>query len=390
MVGQTRIRIRRPALLRLLRRLSTSSPFELMCGTRTFFRVIGVAVGIGVSSSSTLAEVEEAVSQDGSKSDYSDSALSHNLIVNLLVNNIENQLDEYSTKPNILNSGTDLILHNSFGDVFIPAAVWGLDVSAGAHLDRGSSEIGSESDAALGGRQKNADFWTAVVPNLLIDNNTDMTSDVSQFLPLSLQVASCGGNAVEHGDLDYCNSSSAELFDNSGRVNNNGTVSVQNTSSNVTSSGTFSAYNLENQSNTAPITPLAPITPPIVNNLVPQGNVIDLSALSEPCDDISASCGTIAINPPTTPTDPPTTPIDYPTTPPDLQPTGDPGPTPQPTFTPPPVASTVPETSTWIMTIVGFGIIALASRGRALHPIKHSVVGTFHRLFKKSLPNDTA
>jgi hypothetical protein len=40
-----------------------------MCETRTFLRVIGVVLWIALGSSSSLAEVEEADSQDGVKSD---------------------------------------------------------------------------------------------------------------------------------------------------------------------------------------------------------------------------------------------------------------------------------------------------------------------------------
>ena len=93
----------------------------------------------------------------------------------------------------------------------------------------------------------------------------------------------------------------------------------------------------------------------------------------------------------TAPTEYPTAPIDSPT-PPDLPPptpvisVGDPGPVsePLPISTPPLVASPVPETSTWIMMMIGFGIMVVACRKRDFHLIKQAFVGTFYKLIKKS------
>ena len=184
MVGQAHIRISRPGLLGLLWHLNAGSPFELMCETRTFFRVVGIVVGIaiGSSSTSTLAEVEEAASHDEFKSDYSGYSPTYNVIVNSIVNNyynVTNQFDEYPAHVSVFNNSTEFIQYNaekvstgrdgnsylsknlnSFGDVFVPEAVWSLDVSTGVHLDHLSGEFGSEFDTALGGRIKNADFWT--------------------------------------------------------------------------------------------------------------------------------------------------------------------------------------------------------------------------------------
>ena len=428
MVGQTHIMIPRPGFLVLLRHLSGGAPFELMWETRAFFCVVGILVGITVSSSSTLAKVEEAVSQDGLKSDHSDSELPDDLIVNFSTNNSDN--DENYSIINRFNDGIEFTQYNtdnkrsttsrydksglsknldSFGKVFIPEAVWSSEVSTGVDLDRISGQFGTEFDTVFSGGQKNAGLWTKAVPSLWPDNNGDRPSDVLQLSPLQIQVASCGGDAAEHSNLEFCHiggNSAIQADDNSTqpeRSNSNGTVAAQVGSSSIGSLSVVSTSNQESQSD------ISPITPAIANKLVQQDNLIVLSALLGQCDDVSASCATIQIDPstapidsptapidspiaptdsPIAPTDPPTAPIDYPAVPidspapPDPPPAypvisvGDPGPIldPLPISAPPLVASPVPETSTWVMTMIGFGIMVLVGRRRAFHPIKQAVV----------------
>jgi hypothetical protein len=464
MVGQAHIRIPRPGLLGLLRHLNAGSPFELMCEARTFFRLGGIVVGlaIGSSSTSTLAEVEEAARQDEFISDYSGSAPTYNVIVNSIVNNyynITNQVDEYPTPANIFNNGTEFIQYNtenasagrgnnsdlsknvnSFGDVFVPEAVWSLDVSTGVHLDHLSGEFGSEFGTTLGGRIKNADFWTRAIPSLWTDKNAGITSDVPPFLPLQLQVASCGGNSAEHSDLDLCSidyndASQSVVNPNESRQYDGTPTIIPPDSTSTSSSSTYISSNYTLDSSNATSVPsqepqpdtsqgLSSLIPPSVNNAVPQSNLIDISALSDYCDDGSASCGTLRawdhrhrfaaddIDPPTAPTnspaepmdsptlptDPWTAPIEYPTapidspTPPDLPPptpvisVGDPGPVsePLPISAPPLIASPVPETSTWIMMMFAFGIMVIACRKRDFHLIRQAFVRTSYKLIKKS------
>ena len=435
MVGQTHIMIPRPRFLVLLRHLSGGAPFELMCETRAFFCVVGIVVGITVSSSSTLAKVEEAVSEDGLKSDHSDYDLTDGLIVHFLTNNSDSDEDysignrfndriefrQYNTDNGNSTTGRhDTGRHDkpdlsknldSFGKVFIPEAVWSSDVSTGVDLDRISGQFGTEFDTVFSGGQKNAGLWTKAVPSLWPDNNGDRPSDVLWLSPLQIQVASCGGDAAEHSNLEFCHiggNSAIQADDNSTKPeqsNSNGTVAAQVGSSNIVLLSVVSASNQESQSD------ISLITPAIANKLVQQDNLIVLSALFGQCDDVSAACATIQIDPstapidsptapidsPTAPTDPPTAPIDYPAVPidspapPDPPPAypvisvGDPGPIldPLPISTPPLVASPVPETSTWVMTMIGFFIMVLVSRRRAFHPIKQAVVTMLFRITKK-------
>lgn len=424
MVGQTHIMIPRPGLLGLLRRLSGGAPFELMCETRAFFCMVGIVVGITVSSSSTLAKVEEAVSQDGLKSGYSGSDLTDDLIVNFLTNNSDN--DENYSIINRFNDGIEFRQYNtdnksstagrhdksglsknldSFGRVLIPEAVWSSDASTGVDLAHISGEFRTEFDTVFSGGQKNAGLWTKAVPSLWPDDNADRPSDVLRLSPLQFQAASCGGDAAEHSNLEVCHiggNSVIQVDTNSTepeRSNSNSTVAVQDSSSNIVSSSIVSTFNQESQSD------ISPITPAIANTLVQRENLIVLSALSGQCDDVSASCATIQINlstapidSPIAPTDLPTEPIDYPAVPidspapPDPPPAypvisvGDPGPILDPLSisTPPLVATPVPETSTWIMTMIGFGIMVLVGRRRAFHPIKQAVVTMLFRITKKS------
>jgi hypothetical protein len=189
--------------------------------------------------------------------------------------------------------------------VFIPEAVWSLDLSSGVHLDHFSGAFRLEFDTALTGRQENADFWTGAIPNLWPSKGAGENSDRLQFLPLSLQVASCGDSSAEHSDLDYCGAGYGAMgvitnnSDNSkGSSSNSATIVQDIGSSNPTSSSTVSTSNLQNQSNAAPAAPSYPIIPPIIKAHVTQSNLIGLSDLSDCGDDnIYASCPAIAMQP---------------------------------------------------------------------------------------------
>ena len=81
--------------------------------------------------------------------------------------------------------------------MFIPEAVWSLDLSSGVHLDHFSGAFRLEFDTALTGRQEDADFWTGAIPSLRVCEGAGEISDGLQFLSLSLQVASCGNCFAE-------------------------------------------------------------------------------------------------------------------------------------------------------------------------------------------------
>jgi hypothetical protein len=63
---------------------------------------------------------------------------------------------------------------------------------------------------------------------------------------------------------------------------------------------------------------------------------------------------------------------------------------PLPIFPPAPVSSPIPETSTEVMFIIGFGIVALASRRRALNSIKHDLVETLYKIAKRPFHHYTS
>ena len=240
----------------------------------------------------------------------------------------------------------------------------------------------------LEGVQKNTDFWRRPSLSLWVENNSDTALEVLAPSPRIVQVASCGGGSAEHSDLTYCN-----IGDNAMTESNNNYTGLQNSTnatnplqniSNSISPSTPSTSTQETQETQEP-----PTTPAFVNNIIPQKNVTDLSALSGQCVDTSAPCATTQtalIDSPPAPTDSPPAPTDSPPAPTDSPPpltpptplisVGDPGPIPE---LPIPSTPPVPETSTWIMMIIGFGIMIVACRRRAPSPIKSGTVGPLHR-----------
>jgi hypothetical protein len=409
MVGQTHtsipLRIPRRRLLGLLRRLSAASPLKLTCYAPTF-RVVGIVVGIAVSSSSTLAEVEEAGSQDGI-SDY--SAPGSTLIDQSLANNYDNIIVRFggyysvfstgysenefmkfdtnskstSTNPDKPGSPEKL---DSFGGAFIPEAVWSLDVSSGAHLEDISSEFGSEFDTTLGGDHKY--LWMEAIFGSWTTNNADKYSETLPLLSSQLQVASCGGNASERIDLDYCNNNSKMASQDSDNSKNLGQYNNGHTSEYFDTSSSISAPNLEGEDHLL-------LMPAGANNFTLQDDLAVLTTLSGGCSDISATCTTIqnATAPPINAL----APLIYRPNPlvyfyaPDHLPLGYvPGPVsyrpinvPPEVYVPPHAASPVPETSTWIMTMIGFALMVVACRRKSVNPIKQGSMRTFQQLTKK-------
>jgi hypothetical protein len=420
MVGQTHTQIPRLGLFELPRRLSAGLPLQPICEMRAFLCIVGVVMGVFGSTSSALAEVEEATSQDGFVSDYNQSAFTHDFIVSFAsyysnitahgdnnnpylsaFHNNEAEFREYNTGDTSTITGRSEKAGSleNIDDVLIPATVWSLDVSTGVHLDHISSYFGYDLDILLGNHQRTHDFWMRMILGLRVDQSTDKPSDAIPFSPLLFQVASCGGSSAEHRDLDLCNANyiSTNLNADSSKQDNSTNITIApapNNSSDAaigpsnSSTPSPSPPNLETQPDT--VLDLSPLVPASVNNFAVPGDL--LSTLPDQCDDTSASCTITQI----TPIDAPTTPIDS-AAPPDITPQdpviyiGDPGPVsdPLPIFTPPP-ASPVPETSTEVMTMIGFGIMALVSRGRALNSIKHGVVGAFYKITKKSLHHYSA
>ena len=278
---------------------------------------------------------------------------------------------------------------NIFRDVFVPDAVWSFDASTGAHFEHNSSELGSELDAMPEGVQKDTDFWTRPNLSLWVEDNSEIAEETIAPSHAVLQVASCVGGSAEHSNLAYCDIVevvASEANNNYAQSQNNNPVSAPTQNNgNLIAPSTPSTSTQESQE---PAT-----TPALANNVKSENNLIDLSALSDLCVEISASCATTPtalIDSPPAPTDSPPAPTDSPPAPTDsptplTPPTpvisvGDPGSIPElPTpSTPPLVASPVPETSTWIMMIIGFGITIIACRRRAPTRIKRGTVGPAH------------
>jgi hypothetical protein len=375
-------------------RFSGPSRFNFRSTARVFFGVIGIFAGTYACCSSALAEVEEDSNQEAETPGYIIPALSDDIMTNLVIgNHTDKGVANYSTFDNS-HDDAEFARHNTetytgsypafpsstypqgFDNAHIPEAVWSLDVSTGAHLDHIPDSSGSEVYAFFGGRPETTDAWLGEIFGSGSGNNTSRASGVLGAAALQFQVASCGGSSAEHSNLDYC--SSAKLVSNqasdspSEPEQSNNNTATQSTSNNVLSPNDGPASYLSAQTITAPL------APSIANNSLLPGT---LSVLG--CD-IFASCASVLIDPLETPTDidPPETqvdavaldppppigdlapPIDQFSDAPPPGPTnygGDPGSGPSlpPVFTSQPLKP-IPEASTWVMTIIGFSVMAFA------------------------------
>ena len=220
-------------------------------------------------------------------------------------------------------------------------------------------------DTLVGGFLGNLDFGVKATLGLWKVSSRDRARD---FAP-QFQVANCGGSSAERSNLDYCNNlntndENRKLVD----INSNNTT-TQNANINANMIGVppngTSAASGDNARNATSL------RSPSADNPLVQDNLTFLAQ----CDGVSVPCAIISIDRPATLSDSPTPgslPFDYPPTPfatpgsPVSSPPGVPPPSPvvsvddrgldsdlSPIFTPPPVAS-VPEASTWVMTIVGY------------------------------------
>ena len=243
-----------------------------------------------------------------------------------------------------------------------------LDVNSGVHLDRIAGEPGSETYAVFDEDLESTVFWSRATLGLWNDNHTDGVPG-ALITPPQFQVASCGGSAAEGSSLVYCNSSDIKNNGNSAmKVDDKSDSATQSTSSNVAlSSGTSSS---------SPVTP-SNIAPFVPTRLLMSG---DLTLLGQ-CDGVSMVCAPIHINPPATVIDSsaPESPVplidssapESPTPPiGDLTPPIDPSPPevvpPNQIFVDDPGLGQrpIPEAPTWVMTTIGFSIVALFFRSK--------------------------
>jgi hypothetical protein len=356
------------------------SRFKLSSKARVFFGII-VFVGTYACSSSALAEVEEDTNQEVNKSDYSVPTLSNNIMTNLLIDNytdedvasyllnldsshdhaefVDRNAEEHAGRQPAFSSSTN---PHGFDDPLIPGTVWSLDASTGAHLDHIAEGSGSDIYAAFGGSPEINDFWIRANFGLWANNNTG-GAPVLLDTPLEFQVASCGGSSAERSNLDYCNNAkltSDQLNDPSSKpVQSGSDTATQPASNNVPSSGDGLV------SDAGPLPQIAPIMPQL------QGT---LSILGQ-CD-VAASCVSVVVGALEPPIDAPaleapaleapaleapSLSLPYPETPapnPIIY-VDNPGPISDlpPVFAPQPLKP-IPEASTWVMTIIGFSIMA--------------------------------
>ena len=243
-----------------------------------------------------------------------------------------------------------------------------LDENIGTYLSNISSGFGS----SFGDSHDINESW--LMPRLVTIYSQDIGQDIlhSQF-----QVASC----LETSSLDYCNrnnnSEKKHPSDSQQGTNVNGSDSVMSPNIPSTSS--------QNQPNTFYGASLMPAS---VNDLLLKG--ASLTTLQNQCKDMYVVCAATQIKPPIPPIDSPIWSIDLPTitvdpsvssdiVPNDRVIDHDPTPAldPLPISTQPLVATTIPEISTEIMIIVGFGIMIISCRRKALRVIRQGVARTF-------------
>jgi hypothetical protein len=376
-------------LLRLFKRLqhpSRNSRAEQIWKIRVLFGIVCVFVGAYAHSPSAMAEVEE-MSPNQDDSTYSGSTP---IILRGLINNIieiENNTD-YDL------SSVD---YYHINNVHIPEAVWNLDASTGIHLDRVSA--GSESvtyavsvgrSNEFGGRLGRADFWSRTTLGLWNDNAANPGPNLL-IPPAFFQVASCGGSSAERNNLDYCgsneaNNANADQFGDSYNKykSDSSTPTTQFTGDNVGNSSNIDSTSSLKSSAASNINPILP------SNFLMSGEL----TLVGGCDGVSISCAPIDITQPAAlidssrPESP--TPVLGDQTPPfgdQTPPFGDQTPligdqTPPigdqtPPIDPAPLIGSsgsggagpvsdqnrpIPEAPTWVMTAIGFGIVAFIFR----------------------------
>ena len=301
------------------------------------------------------AEIEEGSGQYESTPGYYFQALSNQ--------SIDGFLDYYLSE---LNNPIYIHLanHSGLDDALIPGSVWSIDTSTGVHFDSISDGYGADAYAIVGTKVGNTHFWTRTI--LGLQNDKDRISDLMVTLSL-FQVASCGGNAPEHHDLDRCDygfSKTDQISDDPKapiQANGDDTAISSNNNSEL-------ANGLNNGWTTGPAIPDGRFN--TVRNLSPQTNEAPFGApdwryghlaawihdLISPIDDLADLTEPADIS--TMPIDSQTAPIIGLTLPPDLSPPETPPYVGSGSDWPPlPPSKPISEASTWVMTITGFGIM---------------------------------
>jgi hypothetical protein len=335
---------------------------KLIHRRRAFCGIAGSLIGIYLNSTAALAEVEE-VSKDLGGSISSILTLPSSLSIDLLGDNYDNISDKYLAKFHL-------------DDDNIPETVWSLHNNSPVHLDRIRDGVESSIDTGTGARFDSPSSWIRTAFALWIGNSIYTSGGLLPAPPLQFQVASCGGGHAERRDLDYCSMRDVgqEIEQQNLSDPNDGNTASENTNNDVSSSKDVSSSSHANDQSTPSLS-----TPTPVANPQFQGGLIALDS----CDGASGVCAIVDLGLAATPIDLPivdspppliddlappidvlTPPIDI-LAPPPTQVTVLDNPEPEsdltPIFTPQPLKP-IPEASTWVMTIIGFSLMAFAFR----------------------------
>jgi PEP-CTERM motif len=345
--------------------------FRLLHRRRASYCIVGSLIGIYLNSTAALAKVEE-VSKDLGGSSNSISTLPSGLLIDHLADDYDNVSDK------------DVVKFHLDEDL-VPEAVWSLHNNGPVHLDRFRDGLESSIDTGTGGHFDSQNLWIRTAFGLWIGNSIYASRGLFPVPPLQFQLASCGGNHAEHRDLDYCSIGDDTLTQEIEQQNlsdpNDGNTRLEDANNNVISPKDTSSSSNGNDQFTPPLS-----TPTPVVNSPPHGGLIAL----DPCSGVSGVCVIVNVGLSVTPIDSPivdspppliddlATTIDVLAPPIDvLAPPIDvlaPPPTqvallnnPEPESGLPPIFTLqpvrpIPEASTWVMTIIGFSLMAFAFR----------------------------
>jgi hypothetical protein len=251
----------------------------------------------------------------------------------------------------------------------------------------------------VGSPLRTSDLWTRL---FWADKNTDKPSGAILSPSLQFQVASCGGSSAETPDLARCGIS--DIADQSAddqkgikQANGGGNpIAADNSNGAENESNTPSAPDQGSQPsavlNLSPLMPadifasytqISPLPAPIdapqgLDSLGPLGS----DSLGPPGSDSLGPLGSDSLGPPDSDSlGPPGSDSLGPPGSPPLDPSiGDPW-----SVSGSPPAPPIPETSTEVMTMLGFGMMFLASRRRTRNSIKDGLVRAFCKITNKSL-----
>lgn len=350
-VDQTARWIPLPSFLALLGRVSRGWIYELIGKISIFPIVIGATIVIAnANPPPALAAVEETAGTDDSASDYNQSSFTFDL-------------SDASTSNLVMGSPINV------GDVFIPTAVWSLETSTGVHLDHIPAQVGADLGGALGNYRISSDFWTRATGGFWADENTYRTFAETSFSSLLLQVASCGGNSAERSNLDFCN-----INANSTKRDIDYNEEIKGDNGNRNAIALANPSDSPSDSSQEP----QPVYRPDLSLPTPTAQIRGHHVA--PIDD-----PTMSVDDPTPPAGDSITPaddriariVDVEETVPPLDPVVPSDPL--PIFTPP-SQSPIPETSTEVMTIIGFGIMFVAMRWKVGNSIKNRVISALSNI----------